>query len=77
MDFSDEQTRFLLLSNLPTLIFIFWMFHRVIRKAGRSGWWVFVIAVPLLNLVMFWVFSFVRWPGLEHAKAERTMEIFS
>ena len=37
---------------------------RIIQKAGYSGWWVLVGLVPVLNLVMFLVFAFSRWPVL-------------
>ena len=35
---------------------------RIITRAGYSGWWVLVAFVPLLNIVMFLVFAFSRWP---------------
>jgi hypothetical protein len=34
----------------------------IIRKAGFSGWWVLLTLVPLANLILLWVFAFVRWP---------------
>jgi hypothetical protein len=34
----------------------------IIRKAGFSGWWVLLTLVPLANLIMLWIFAFVRWP---------------
>lgn len=37
---------------------------RIIQKAGYSGWWVLVGLVPGLNLVMFLVFAYSRWPVL-------------
>ena len=37
---------------------------RIIQKAGYSGWWVLVGLVPVLNLVMFLVFAYSRWPVL-------------
>ncbi len=77
MENLDEQTKVVILSNLPTVVFGFWVLVRVLRKAGRSSWWVLLMIVPLLNIIMLWVFSFVSWPGLERAKAEHTSEIFS
>jgi hypothetical protein len=35
---------------------------KIIRKAGFSGWWVITVFIPLVNLIMLWVFAFVRWP---------------
>jgi uncharacterized membrane protein YhaH (DUF805 family) len=37
---------------------------RVIQKAGYSGWWVLIGLVPVVNIVMFLVFAFSRWPVL-------------
>ena len=42
---------------------------RIIQKAGYSGWWVLVGLVPILNLVMFLVFAFSRWPVLRERDA--------
>ncbi len=39
----------------------------ILRKAGYSGWWVLISFVPLLNVIMFWVFAFARWPLEERA----------
>jgi len=47
----------ILLIILPLLVFI-----PVVRKAGFAGWWAILICVPIVNIVMFWVFAFVEWP---------------
>lgn len=44
---------------------------RIIQKAGYSGWWILVALVPVLNLVMFLVFAFSRWPVLRELDARR------
>lgn len=49
---------------LFSLIFLY-PYARIIRRAGFSPWWVLVAFVPLLNLIMIWVFAFVQWPALE------------
>jgi uncharacterized membrane protein YhaH (DUF805 family) len=38
------------------------LFALVLRKAGYSGWWVLLGFVPIVGLVMLWVFAFSRWP---------------
>jgi len=43
---------------------IIWMATRILRKAGYSGWWVLVTVVPVVNLIMLWVFAFADWPAL-------------
>lgn len=49
------------------LLFVFvpWTYWRILRKAGYAGWWFLLMFVPLLNLVMVWVFAFKTWPVLE------------
>ncbi|ACQ82173.1 hypothetical protein Bcav_3932 [Beutenbergia cavernae DSM 12333] len=44
---------------------------RIIQKAGYSGWWVLIALVPIVNLVMFLVFAFSRWPVLRELDALR------
>lgn len=39
-----------------------WGIVRVLHKAGYSGWWVLLVFVPLVNLIMVWVFAFAEWP---------------
>jgi hypothetical protein len=36
----------------------------IIRKAGYNGWWILILFVPLVNLIMLWVFAFASWPSL-------------
>ena len=36
----------------------------IIRKAGYSGWWCLMLFLPLVNIVMLWVFAFAKWPSL-------------
>ena len=37
---------------------------KILQKAGYSAWWCVVAVVPLLNLVMLWVFTFASSPNL-------------
>lgn len=36
---------------------------RIASKAGYSGAWSILMLVPLLNLVLIWVFAFSSWPA--------------
>jgi hypothetical protein len=40
---------------------------RILRRAGRSRWWVILAFVPLLNLLGLWLFAFARWPNLDRS----------
>jgi hypothetical protein len=35
----------------------------IVHKAGYSRIWILVWFVPLLNIIMLWVFAFSRWPN--------------
>ena len=37
---------------------------KILNKAGYSGWWCLLFFVPLVNLIMLWVFAFADWPNL-------------
>jgi uncharacterized membrane protein YhaH (DUF805 family) len=36
----------------------------ILRKAGYSGWWCLLGFVPIVNIVMIWIFAFADWPNL-------------
>jgi ATP/ADP translocase len=38
---------------------------RIIRRTGRSGWWVLALMTPVLTLITLYVFAFVRWPAID------------
>ena len=38
------------------------VFGRILNRAGYSRWWLLTMVVPLLNLIMLWVFAFAVWP---------------
>jgi hypothetical protein len=38
------------------------IFGRILSRAGYSRWWLLTMFVPVLNLVMLWVFAFANWP---------------
>ena len=64
MGISIWQLIIVLLTLIPTI----WIYGRILNKAGYSRWWVLLIFVPLVNLIMIWVFAFAKWPRLEQAK---------
>ncbi len=41
---------------------------KIVQKAGYSGWWSACAIIPLLNLVMLWVFAFSKWPYQQSEK---------
>ena len=54
------------LMALVVLVLIVWafvaVFGRILNRAGYSRWWLLTMVVPLVNLIMLWVFAFASWP---------------
>jgi hypothetical protein len=44
--------------------------HKIIRRAGWNGWLVLLWLIPLVNVVVLWVFAFGRWPNLPEPKPQ-------
>ena len=59
---SGGELTFLLLFYAAFILLFGWMYVRIIRKAGYSGWWVLMALVPIGNLVMLGFFAFKEWP---------------
>ena len=53
----------LIIIAIPTVL----IFRPVVKKAGFSRWWSLVLIVPLINLIMVWVFAFMEWPAEKSA----------
>ena len=50
-----------------------WIWGRIANKAGYSRWWVALMFIPLVNLIMIWVFAFANWPALEQAEEQKDL----
>ena len=42
---------------------------KIVSKAGYSGWWCLLLLIPLVNIVVYWVFAFAQWPNLKSTPA--------
>lgn len=55
-----------LIAAVVVLVLFVWafvaVFGRILDRAGYSRWWLLTIVVPLLNVIMLWVFAFAIWP---------------
>jgi hypothetical protein len=50
---------------LPVYVsFCLWLGVRILRKAGFDGWRVLVLLIPVVNIIMIWIFAVTRWPTL-------------
>jgi uncharacterized membrane protein YhaH (DUF805 family) len=63
MEHSDGMGLMGILFGIAFLALLIWIFARISRKAGFSGWWSLLMFVPLVNIVLVWVFAFVNWPA--------------
>lgn len=36
---------------------------KILSKAGYSGAWSLLALVPIVNVIMLWVFAFTTWPS--------------
>ncbi|QHQ34616.1 DUF805 domain-containing protein [Algicella marina] len=45
---------------LAVLLLPYW---KLWARAGHSGWWCVLMAVPVVNIVSLWVLAFKRWPA--------------
>lgn len=48
--------------SLAILLVLMWPYVKIVQKAGYSGWHVLWMFLPIVNLVMLFVFAFSRWP---------------
>ena len=37
---------------------------KILHKAGYSGWWAILWFIPIVNIVVIWIFAFAQWPAL-------------
>jgi drug/metabolite transporter (DMT)-like permease len=63
---------FLVVFYLAFIAVMVWAYVRIIQKAGYSGWYVLLGLVPVVNVVMFFVFAFAEWPTTRELKAARS-----
>ena len=63
----------LFLVLLPIFVlFCLWLGYRILQKAGFDGRWTWVLLLPVVNIIMIWVFAFSHWPNLS-VKAEQDL----
>jgi len=48
---------------LSVLVCLNLIYIPALRKAGFSGWWALLSVLPVVNIVLLWIFAFARWPA--------------
>lgn len=46
---------------LPAVLMLWGAWHGL-QRAGYSGAWALILLVPLVNIIMLYVFAFSTWP---------------
>lgn len=49
------------------LLMLLGTFGQIAKKAGYSRYWALLLVFPGFNVVLIWVFSFLKWPSRENA----------
>lgn len=50
-------------------IFVLWLCSMILTKAGIDKFWVFTLLIPVVNILMIWVFAFTDWPGVKNKES--------
>jgi ATP/ADP translocase len=57
---------FELIVGLALTAFYIWMAWKVVDRAGWNGAWSLTLLIPLVNIVMIFMFAFKTWPIHRH-----------
>lgn len=49
-------------------VFILWLGSKILDKAGIHRGWVFCLLIPVVNIIMIWLFAFTYWPNSKPQK---------
>lgn len=52
-----------LVVSLGLLALMIWFYWRIARRAGYAGWWALLMLVPVVNIIVLWLFAFAEWPA--------------
>jgi len=64
MDFYAQRHSFAFFFLVLFAVIYLIPISKILRRAGWNGWFSLLWAVPIVNIVMLWVFAFGDWPNL-------------
>ena len=64
MDAETQVGATLLVSILVSFLIVGIPVMKILNKAGYSRAWILLMFIPLVNIVMLWLFAFANWPRL-------------
>jgi hypothetical protein len=50
---------------IALFICVLWAGTRILQKAGFDSRLVICLLIPVLNILMIWVFAFSKWPNIK------------
>jgi len=50
---------------------ILWAGGKILDKAGFDSRWVVLLLIPVINILIIWVFAFSDWPNVRPESAEK------
>jgi hypothetical protein len=53
--------------GIIAVVLCFWIGGNIARKAGFSRWLSLLLLVPLVSIVIIWMFAFSPWPNATRA----------
>jgi hypothetical protein len=54
-------------TGIIAVVLCFWIGGNIARKAGFSRWLSLLLLVPIVNIVVIWMFAFSSWPNATRA----------
>ena len=69
MSVSIWQLLIVIISLLPAI-----PFANGLKRAGYSRWWCLLALVPIINIIMLYVFAFSTWPERQRRHSSREYE---
>ena len=56
------------------LLLLLWGTWKIVSQAGYSGAWSLLYAIPIVNIVVFFVFAFSKWPAIRRLEDRLSSE---
>ena len=56
--------------TILAVIFAFCVCGTIAHKAGYSRWFGLLVILPLVNVVLIWMFAYAKWPALAGDQAD-------
>jgi len=52
--------------------FVLWLAMLILDKAGLGKGWALCLLIPIVNIIMLWIFAFTPWPRVKSPEQENS-----